>query len=440
MRFKTYDEAIDWLFTQIPAFHRIGAGAYKPGLERTLRLAGMFGNPHLGIKAVHIAGTNGKGSVASLLASVAQASRLRTGLFTSPHLVDFRERIRINGEMISQCEVLDFLERFAQLNESEQIEPSFFELTTIMALDHFRRHNVDFAVIETGLGGRLDSTNIITPLLSVVTNISLDHTSLLGNTREAIAGEKAGIIKPGVAAVIGENDPEIADVFASVAARCGSKLTDASATCEIESWREEGECNIYETRSHGILRSPLTGECQARNAATVLAAVDNLRQNGINIPGEAVAEGFAEVCRFTGLTGRWTIVGREPLTIIDTGHNPGGWRYTTRHLLSTPGMRHLVIGFASDKDVDSILEMIAELPQERVALYFTSPAVERRLSAEDLASRAARFGLGGAMLNSVADAVEAAVKAATAADTVFIGGSNFVVAEALEAFAAKKKD
>ncbi len=314
-----YQQTLDWLFTQTPMFHRVGSAAYKPGLERTLELSAAFGSPHHDLRCIHVAGTNGKGSTASLIASVLTSAGYRTGLFTSPHLVDFRERIRIDGEMIGRDEVTGFVDTFRE--RCPGMEPSFFELTTVMAFDYFARRGVDYAVIEVGLGGRLDSTNIIRPELSVITNISLDHTSLLGDTPAAIAAEKAGIIKAGVPVVIGRAEGDVRQVFADRAAAVGAPIEFAcdeplvSAVCRADR-------NEYHAAAMGDFVCELSGECQAENANTVLHALRHLP-----VGPDAIRTGFASVGALTGLRGRWTILRRDPVVIYDTGHNPGGWQY-----------------------------------------------------------------------------------------------------------------
>lgn len=438
--FRSYKEATDWLFTQIPVFHRHGESAYKPGLERTLALAGMFGNPHKGLVTIHVGGTNGKGSVASTLASILQATGLRTGLFTSPHLVDFRERIRVNGEMIDKRRVSGFINRFLKANMEleKRIEPSFFELTTVMALDYFRQSNVDIAVIEVGLGGRLDSTNIISPILSVITNISLDHTSLLGNTLTKIAAEKAGIIKEDTPVVIGETHSETHDLFLARAMAKGCRIRFADSEELISKWHEEADgTNSYILADGMKITSPLSGECQARNMATILTAIDELRRAGIAISDEAVAKGVSDVCTATGLDGRWTVSktrkGRR--IIYDTGHNPGGWEYTSARLSRIPSPLTLVIGFVNDKDVDTILDLIAKAELKHARYIFTAPDVERALPAEELRSKALAHGLEGEAETDLKEALKKAFAKTDGFDedsVVFVGGSNYLVARLLE--------
>lgn len=423
----TYQQTLDFLYTQIPMFQREGATAYKPGLERSLALVKAFGNPHKRFPSVHIAGTNGKGSTAHTVAAVLQSAGYKTGLYTSPHLVDFRERIRVDGEMITEEAVIDFTDRFRKMGLA--VEPSFFELTMTMAFEYFARSAVDVAVIEVGLGGRLDSTNIITPEVSVITNISFDHTALLGNTLAAIASEKAGIIKPGVPVVIGEADGDVKEVFVRKAAECAAPICFADKDLPYrEAKRLDGGGWLYAGTRFGDVEGELGGDCQPKNAATVLAALDVLLSKGWVIPDAAVKRGFANVEELTGLAGRWMKVGDSPTVICDTGHNVGGWEYLSKRLASMTPRLKMVIGFVSDKDVRHILEM---MPRD-ADYYFTQASIPRALPAEDVAAIAAGYGLRGGCFRSVAEAVEAAKNDASADDTVFIGGSTFVVGDYLK--------
>lgn len=422
-----YEEVTSWMFEQIPMFQNVGSGAYKPGLERVEALSAAFGNPHRRLTAIHVAGTNGKGSTSSLLASVLTAAGLKTGLFTSPHLVDFRERIRIDGRMISKEEVVDFIDRYKQLNGA--FEPSFFELTTMMAFDHFARHGVDIAVIETGLGGRLDATNIITPIVSVITNISLDHTALLGDTPAQIATEKAGIIKPGVPVVIGRADDDaVHAVFADKAAAEHAPIIFAAEQPIYRSVDRTESVATYHDTPWGDIESPLTGDCQSENANTVLHTLQLLADK---VDRRAVVAGFRDVARLSGLQGRWMTISHSPTLICDTGHNPGGWAYLGPRLRQMASERRLevVIGFVNDKDISHILN---ELPRE-ARYYFTSPSVRRGRPAEEVAQAAAEFGLAGATYPDVAQACKSALQAAGDDGQVFVGGSTFIVADLLSA-------
>ena len=426
----SYKEATEFLFNQLPAFEKVGESGYKPGLERVVALSAAFGRPHARLKRViHVAGTNGKGSTSHTLAAILQAQGYRVGLFTSPHLVDFRERIRVNGSMISEEEVVRFVDTFRGLDI--EICPSFFELTTIMAFKYFADMNVDIAVVEGGLGGRLDSTNIITPTLSVITNISLDHTGLLGNTRAMIAREKAGIIKEGRPVLIGETDAEITPVFESIARDLEAPIYFAENIDPLIAAVEIGGLMKYTTRSHGTLQGDLTGECQIKNTRTVLAAIDIFRGQGVDISDRAVQTGLRNVVALTGLAGRWQTVGKDPLTVCDTGHNPAGWRYSVDRLASLPGTRHIVIGFVADKDVREILSMIAARKIGHAIYHFVAPDSHRAMPADRLRSLAAEVGLSGHSYGSVAEGYKKALADAGKGDSIFIGGSNYVVAEAL---------
>lgn len=430
----TYQEAIDYIFNKTLVFQHIGAQAYKPGLETALQLSELFGNPQNDYKTIHVAGTNGKGSTSHLLAAILQKSGYKVGLFTSPHLIDFRERIRVNGKMIEENEVIDFLQRFLSSGYSGR-QPSFFELTTIMAFDYFSRQNVNIAVIEVGLGGRLDSTNILAPLLSVITNISFDHTQFLGNTLAEIASEKAGIIKPSIPVVIGETVEETRPVFSKRAESQNAPIIFAEDCPELLKATHLNDRLEIESKSFGTLSGELSGECQNKNANTVLCAVKQLQQLGLNIPTSAIAEGFANVCQLTGLMGRWMKIADTPRTFCDTGHNTGGFQYIIRQLSESNYSRlHIVIGFVSDKDVHSILGM---LPKDAV-YYFTQASVPRALNSDKLKELAEECGLNGTAYPTVASAYEAAQKESAPTDMIYIGGSTFIVADLLSAISDKR--
>lgn len=421
----TYQETLDYLYTQTPVFQRDGASAYKPGLDTARALSAAFGDPHRRYRAVHVGGTNGKGSTAHTLAAIFRSAGLRTGLYTSPHLLDFRERIRVDGEMISRDAVVDFVERYLAMPDVKDRHPSFFELTMTMAFEWFALREVDIAVVEVGLGGRLDSTNIIMPELSVITNISKDHTAFLGDTLREIAVEKAGIIKPGVPVVVGEAEGDVLRVFEDAAARAGSPLVMAVPVVAREmdgGWLYEG-CGM----DGGDVYGELGGEFQPRNAATVLAAVRTL---GLpQVTAEAVRAGFAGVCGLTGLRGRLTTLCCAPYTLVcDTGHNPGAWQYLGAHLAGVKAPRKtVVVGFAADKDVDTILSM---MPRDARYL-FTKPSGNRGLDAAELVRMAGRHGLRGETAETVADAVARVRSEAVDGEYIFVGGSNFVVADLL---------
>ena len=419
-----YNEAIRFLYESTPQFQKIGAVAYKPGLDNAIALDDAFGNPHCEYPTIHIAGTNGKGSTASTLAAILQSAGYRVGLYTSPHLVDFRERIRVNGEMISKNGVVDFVMRYRKLVPN--CHPSFFELTTIMAFDWFAKSGVDVAVIETGLGGRLDTTNIISPILSIITNISLDHVAQLGNTELSIAREKAGIIKPNTPVVIGEAEGDIATLFRHTACEKNAPIVFATTAGLWSSVVYRQDANLYINTPYGNIEGELTGECQTKNASTVLTAL-GLLQSRFIITDEAVKKGFSRVTELTGLRGRWTRLSLEPITICDTGHNVGGWQYTASRLAELPRPLSMVIGFVSDKDVDHILEF---MPKD-ATYYFTQAAIPRAMNASDVTCRAAAFGLNGKIVPEVKKAVAEAQAATPSTGSVFIGGSTFVVADAL---------
>lgn len=430
----TYQEAIDYLFNKTLVFQHIGAQAYKPGLETALQLGNLFGNPQNNYKTIHVAGTNGKGSTSHLLAAILQKSGYKVGLFTSPHLIDFRERIKVNGEMMGKDDVVDFLQRFLSSGYDGR-QPSFFELTTIMAFDYFSRQNVDIAIIEVGLGGRLDSTNILTPLLSVITNISFDHTQFLGNTLAEIASEKAGIIKPSVPVVIGEAVEETHPVFSKKAASMNAPIVFAEDTPEVLEASIQNDKLEIQSKSFGHLSGELAGECQRKNANTVLCAVRELQHLGLNIPLTAIADGFANVCELTGLMGRWMKIADTPRTFCDTGHNTGGFQYIIRQLAESHYRKlHVVIGFVSDKDVHSILGM---MPKD-ATYYFTQASVPRAMNCNKLKELAEECGLSGTTYPTVAAAYEAAQKESAPTDMIYIGGSTFIVADLLSAISDKR--
>lgn len=429
-----YSEAVEWLYEQVPMFQNLGAGAYKPGLEATLALAKEAGNPQNDFPTIHIAGTNGKGSTAHTLAAILQSAGYKVGLYTSPHLVDFRERIRVNGEKIDREFVAGWIRRIRRLHPEAGVTFSFFELTTIMAFCYFAWQKVDVAVIETGLGGRLDSTNIITPVLSVITNISKDHTALLGNTPAEIAAEKAGIIKPGVPVVIGRAEGDVEQVFRRTAAEKGSPIIFAGEVRpDFKGLQSNGMMHYADSR-WGDLRGALTGACQSENAATVLAAVDILANQFPAIDTAAVAAGFSGVCKLTGLMGRWMWLPDAPVpTVCDTGHNKGGWQWLGPQLAELASKRRLriVAGFVNDKDVKSILAL---MPAD-ATYYFATPSVKRGLPSEQTAAEAARGGRPGRHFDTVEAAYRTAIADSDpATDTIFVGGSTFVVADLLASF------
>jgi len=431
----TYAEAIGYLTARLPMFTRDGAAAIKKDLHNTFRFCRQLGDPQDRFRSVHIAGTNGKGSTSHMLASVLASAGYRTGLYTSPHLADFRERIRINGKMIGEEAVVDFVEGNQPFIEA--IEPSFFEVTVAMAFDHFAKQKVDIAVVEVGLGGRLDSTNIIRPELSVITNIGLDHTSLLGDTLEEIASEKAGIIKQRVPVVVSEKDPAVAQVFVEKAAILDAPLrfaTDEREVTAVHGFEDALRLEVLEKstqkRTHWTL--DLSGRYQTKNVLGVLAAVDELRKKGWKITDGHLREGLAHVKRNTGLCGRWQTLSTNPLTICDTGHNADGIRQVVENLRSVPHERlHFLLGAMRDKDLDGILPL---LPREAV-YYFCRPDMPRALPETELQAKARAYGLCGTAHPTVLEALASAKAQCQQDDLIFVGGSTFVVAEVLGNFA-----
>ncbi|WP_426671007.1 bifunctional folylpolyglutamate synthase/dihydrofolate synthase [Mucilaginibacter sp. McL0603] len=429
-----YAQTLDYLYSQLPMFTRDGISAFKNDLNNTIELCKRLGDPQNKFRSIHVGGTNGKGSTSHMLAAVLQTAGYKTGLYTSPHLRDFRERIRINGEMISEEHVIKFVEEHR--TDFEDIKPSFFEMTVGMAFDAFANEKVDIAIIEVGLGGRLDSTNIISPLLSVITNIGWDHVNLLGNTLTLIAGEKAGIIKPGIPVIIGEYQSEIADVFVSKAQSQNSAISFAS-----EKWRilklEAGKRKSEEYLDFSIqkndselktfdLHLDLPGTYQLKNVKAVLSGIEELRQQAFIITDEHIRSSLSQVKKLTGLHGRWEILSQDPLTICDTGHNPEGITEVLKNIEATPYQQlHFVIGVVNDKDISRMLTM---LPKDAI-YYFCKPDIPRGLDAEKLKEKAENFGLHGEIYISVKAALNAAQNSAGKNDLVFVGGSTFVVAE-----------
>lgn len=420
-----YQESIDYLFGQVPMFQRVGANAYKPGLDTSIALAAMYGNPQNSFKTIHVAGTNGKGSVSHTIAAILQESGYKVGLYTSPHLVDFRERIRVNGEMIPRENVVEFVEKYKSL--THDLHPSFFELTMMMAFDYFRNAKVDVAVIEVGLGGRLDSTNIITPELCVITNISFDHMQFLGDTLPKIASEKAGIMKHGIPVVIGEAEGDVRKVFEDKSAEVGAPIVFAQdEPAVMTSTRKEDYIEYYTTR-YGKLESELVGECQKHNANTILKAVD-LLSGKFNIVNAAVGRAFRNVCSLTGLMGRWMKIGDNPRVVCDTGHNEGGIKYIVKQLKEEKyNVLRIVIGFVSDKDVSHIINLLPS----NAKYYFTQAQIPRAMDSETLRDMAVAAGLNGESFPSVEAAFNAAMSEAKADDMIYVGGSTFVVADFL---------
>jgi len=426
----TYQETVEYLFSSTPVFEHVGASAYKEGLSNTIALDEHFGHPHAKFKTIHVAGTNGKGSCSHTLASILQEESYKVGLYTSPHLVDFRERIRVNGVCIGEKEVVDFVEK--ERDFFEPLHPSFFELTTALAFKYFAEQNVDIAVIEVGLGGRLDCTNIINPVLSVITNISFDHTQFLGNTLTEIAGEKAGIIKKGVPVVIGESNEETTPVFVQ-------KSTDMNAPVYFAEDEKEVLCSDinrsrcgreYDTKSYGLLTGDLEGEYQEKNMNTVLCAVKQLVGMSIikDNPVESVRKGVGNVRKNTGLCGRWQRLREFPVVVCDTGHNVAGWRYISQQL-DTQQCRQMriVFGMVDDKDLSGVMDT---LPKSAI-YYWTQARSKRAVPAKRVAEIAHGKGLKGCVFENVDEAYNAAMSDASEDDFIFVGGSSYVVADLL---------
>ena len=423
----TYQETTEYLFNSAPLFQHVGGDAYKEGLGNTHLLDEHFGHPHTKYRTIHVGGTNGKGSCSHTLAAILQSAGYKVGLYTSPHLVDFRERIRINGEMVSEEYVIRFVEEHRAF--FEPLHPSFFELATAMAFNYFAESRVDVAVIEVGLGGRLDCTNIITPDLSIITNISPDHTQFLGNTLAQIAGEKAGIIKEGIPVVIGETTEETRPVFVNKANETNSPIILSDELNLVKnSVSTNNGGRIYNTTLYKNLEGELGGLCQEKNTNTLLAATEELKKIGYRLTEENIRHGFAHVCQLTGLMGRWQKLHEHPTLICDTGHNTGGIAYIVEQLKAQAYDRlHIVMGMVNDKDVSGVLAM---MPKE-ATYYFTRASVKRALDEEELQALAARFNLHGNTYPTVAEASQAALGNAKENDLIFVGGSSFIVADLL---------
>ncbi|TVT42709.1 bifunctional folylpolyglutamate synthase/dihydrofolate synthase [Hymenobacter setariae] len=435
----TYQETLTWLYAQLPMYQRVGAAGFKKGLGNTEALAAALGHPEAKFRSVHVAGTNGKGSSSHMLAAVLQSAGYKVGLYTSPHLREFTERIRINGQELAPDYLVSWVENHRHL--FDEIQPSFFEMCVALAFDYFAAEQVDVAVVEVGLGGRLDSTNIITPLVSLITNISYDHQAMLGNTLPEIAGEKAGIIKPGRPVVVSQSQPEVKAVFEQKAQQEGSPLLFADTRYAVQLAAGEAPAASLGMQLVDVLRDGqpylqnvalgLLGDYQRLNLPGVLAALDELRMQGYTITEDALRQGLREVTRLTGLRGRWSILGQRPLVVADTGHNEAGLQLVLAQLGRVPHQRlHLVIGTVNDKDVTKVLAL---LPRE-ATYYFCQADIPRALPAAELAALAQAAGLTGQTYGPVPAAVAAARAAAGPDDVVFIGGSTFVVAEVAELY------
>jgi len=435
----TYEETCEYLFNQTANYESQGQSGYKAGLDNMLKLDEHYGHPHHDFKCIHIAGTNGKGSVSHTLAAILQSCGYKVGLYTSPHLLDFNERIRINGQPISQDYVINFVEKGKQT--FEQIGATFFEIATEMAFEYFSDNEIDIAIVEVGLGGRLDSTNIITPILSVITNVSLDHTQLLGSSLEQIAMEKGGIIKNGVTVVIGEALPDTRPIFNALATDCGAPIVFAEESDELVSadYLPEAAGIFYNTRHYGEFKGELCGKFQQNNTRTILTALKELVTLGYlclatNTETQAfinkeISDAFLHVCEMTGLQGRWQTIRTSPTVICDIGHNVAAWQYLSQQLTSVQCEHmHIVFGMADDKDIYGVMSL---LPKD-ATYYFTKAHIKRALPEQSVKVFGQQFGLVGESYPTVKDAYLAAIRAAGNDDLIFIGGSNYVVADFLK--------
>lgn len=423
-----YSQTLEYLYNSVPMFQKVGSAAYKEGLENSYALDRHLGHPHHNFKTIHVGGTNGKGSTSHTLAAILQSAGYKVGLYTSPHLVDFRERIRINGECISEEFVVKFVEQHKEF--FEPLYPSFFELTTAMAFDYFSQQQVDVAVIEVGLGGRLDCTNIIKPELSIITNISKDHIQFLGDTLAKIASEKAGIIKEHTPIIIGEYTPETRSVFEAKAKEVHAPIFFSEDNSHIDSEKSKDTSSGWEylTTEYGLIHGELAGLCQIKNANSILIAIDILIQKGWNILANDIRKGFNNVIELTGLLGRWQTLQTEPTVICDTGHNVGGIGQIVEQLsLQNYRKLRIILGMVNDKDINGVLAL---LPKDAI-YYFTQASVARALPAKEIAGLAAKHNLHGEQYSTVEQATKQALHDADKDDFIFIGGSSFIVADLL---------
>jgi dihydrofolate synthase / folylpolyglutamate synthase len=427
-----YQDTLDYLVEQLPMFQKLGPSAYRTGLDNTLKLDEYFKNPHQHFPSIHVAGTNGKGSVSHMLASVLQDAGYKVGLYTSPHLLDFRERIKVNGKLIGRKFITNFVEE--NISFFGTFKPSFFEISVFMAFNYFVHSRIDIAVVEVGLGGRLDATNIINPVLSVITNIGKDHTEILGDTLAKIAFEKAGIIKRRTPVVIGESHPDTLPVFIRRAEELKAPLVVADKQYHIDSsYTSADGYQVFKVRKNGALPYPnlkcgLLGHYQRKNTVTLLSAIDQLRQVGFNLEEKVIYSGLKNVIRNTGLAGRWQITGHEPVTIADTAHNADGLKQVVQQIAETPHEKlHMIIGFVNDKDIESMLSL---LPLQ-ADYYFTRLSVPRTMDEKALEARAAERGINGLSFPSVKEAWTVLNDKTGPNDLVVITGSTFLVADFL---------
>lgn len=422
-----YQETLNYLYNSTPVFEHVGAVAYKEGLQNTLALDKHFNHPHTNFKTIHIAGTNGKGSCSHSLASILQEAGYKVGLYTSPHLLDFRERIRVNGQCISKERVVKFVEDERQF--FEPLHPSFFELTTALAFKYFDEQKVDIAIIEVGLGGRLDCTNIISPILSIITNISFDHTQFLGDTLAKIAAEKAGIIKKGVPVIIGEANEETSPVFQSKANEVNSDIVFAedNAIVTSSSPMADGGRRYY-LSNNSTLVGELSGDYQERNMNTILCACNILKQMNIIKNDDVIAKGLTNICKNTGLLGRWQTIQNNPTVVCDTGHNVGGWNYLAPQIKRQQcNQLRIVFGMVDDKDINSVMYL---LPKNAI-YYWTQAESKRAIKAERVAEIAIKHDLRGEIFDNVEVAYTKALQDSNKDDFVFVGGSSYIVADLL---------
>ncbi len=429
----SYQQTLDYLYGQLPMFHRIGAAAYKANLDNTFAICKLLKNPERKFKSIHIAGTNGKGSSSHMLSAAFQQAGYKTGLYTSPHLIDFRERIRINGKMIPKKHITDFVEKYKK--DFEKIQPSFFEWTVGLAFDYFASQQVDIAIVEVGLGGRLDSTNVLNPIVSLITNISFDHTNLLGNTLKKIAAEKAGIIKKKVPVVISQYQAETAVVFKNKARKENAPLVFADKENKLLSytWDKNRLFVSYENQKENNIHKyslDLTGSYQLKNLCGVITTLEIAKTKGFKkLNTQTNYKAFQQVKKLTGLMGRWQVLGQQPLTIADTGHNEDGIKEVIANIEQQSYRQlHIVLGMVNDKDLNSVLKL---LPKKAV-YYFTKADIPRALNEKELAGQAQQLGLKGNCYPTVKEAWLKAAKSAAASDLIFIGGSTFIVADALK--------
>ena len=427
-----YEETLEWMFNQIPMYQRTGKAAYKVDLDKTHQIDEYFGKPHIAFKTIHIAGTNGKGSVSNILASVLQAAGYKTGLYTSPHLKDFRERIRVNGEMVEKDFVVDFIEKHKDF--FLEVGPSFFEMSVAMAFQYFKEEEVDIAVVEVGMGGRLDSTNIITPEVTAITNIGMDHTQFLGDTLEEIAHEKGGTIKSDVPVVIGETHPATQPIFRKMAKDKGADIQFADHHLKLQNRKFTDDISyqydVYKRNQIflGNLQTDLLGSYQEKNIATALQVIEILIHKGYQISEISIRYGIQNVRKTTGFHGRWMVLERNPWIVCDTAHNREGLEYIMTQLNEMKVSQiHFVLGFVNDKNLDNVLDLFSK----KANYYFTKADIPRALNEQKLAREAEKYGLRGKTWPTVAEALEAAKRNAGKDDLIYIGGSTFVVSEVL---------